>query len=95
MRPIKCFLGALALLSLLTLGCDDIDVSGPGPKAGGQCTPKCVTPSVCSQGKCCTPTCDRPDGSLKECGPDMCGNTCGVCGQDKTCDNQGACLPGS
>ena len=84
------FVISVAIAMTLSLGCGDIDV--PGPNAGAQtCTPKCAKTQVCFKGKCCTPNCDRPDGTQKECGADGCGGTCGNCPPNQDCSNNGMC----
>ena len=49
--------------------------------AGPKCDQLCCGPSqVCTQDKaCCTPQCEKADGTAMECGEDGCGGVCGTC----------------
>ena len=43
----------------------------------------CLQNMVCAEGECVTPCEPGCDG--KECGPDLCGGTCGECGENTAC----------
>ena len=53
-------------------------------KCEGTC---CEFGQLCHQGVCCTPQCLG-----KECGEDMCGASCGACGLNETCSQDGKCM---
>lgn len=36
----------------------------------------------------------NPDGTIKQCGPDGCGGSCGTCPKGYTCNAAGQCVPG-
>ncbi len=42
----------------------------------------------------CLPNCTNPDGTVKQCGPDGCGGSCGTCPPGYTCNPAGDCVPG-
>ena len=87
MRRIIRFFISTTMALTLCMGCGDIEVA---PAQEG-CKSECATTQVCFKKQCCTPNCERPDGSQKECGPDGCGGTCGNCMPNQTCSNNGIC----
>ena len=54
----------------------------------------CVVAQTCQRGLCGGGVAAQPTCGGKQCGVDPCGNSCGSCGSDELCDNQGQCVPG-
>ena len=84
-----CFFLALIALALVFGACEGIDVDNPRTT----CEPACASSQTCYQGKCCTPNCDRPDGTQKNCGSDGCGGICGSCPKELECAVDGVFKP--
>lgn len=84
-------------------GCGGL-CSGPCPE-GGACSAEknCIGGSKCGNGTCdagensancskdCKPDCTPACGG-KQCGPNGCGGSCGLCGSGKACTDEGQCV---
>ena len=90
MQKFLFLVSAVACMALLSVGCGDIAIPNQ-PNPPQKCVPTCPTTQTCFQGTCCTPNCERPDGTQKECGGDGCGGICGSCPSNQDCGGNGVC----